>query len=124
MAEDSRSRSQRALDSAGEEVSLTAGLPTRFHPAKFIYTAAKQARKQMDFTGRHVVITGASSGIGRATAARIAFLGGRVTLIARRAVALAAACGEIGAGASYVVADVGDQAQILAAIDAAVARNG
>ena len=38
----------------------------------------------MDFTGRHVVITGASTGIGRATADRIAALGGKVTLIARR----------------------------------------
>ena len=39
----------------------------------------------MDFNGRHVVITGASTGIGRASAARVAALGGRVTLIARRA---------------------------------------
>ena len=78
----------------------------------------------MDFTGRHVIITGASSGIGRATAGRIASLGGRVTLISRRADTLKAACDEIGAGASYVAADVGDKAQILAALDAAVARNG
>ena len=34
----------------------------------------------MDFIGRHVVITGASSGIGLATAAKIVSLGGRVTL--------------------------------------------
>jgi NADP-dependent 3-hydroxy acid dehydrogenase YdfG len=39
----------------------------------------------MDFTGRHVVVTGASSGIGRATAVKIAGLGGKVSLIARRA---------------------------------------
>lgn len=38
----------------------------------------------MDFTGSHVVITGASTGIGRATATLIAQRGGRVTLIARR----------------------------------------
>ena len=78
----------------------------------------------MDFTDRHVIITGASSGIGRATAARIAALGGKVTLIARRAEALEDACREIGKGASFVAADVGDQAQILAAIDTAVARSG
>lgn len=78
----------------------------------------------MDFTGQHVVITGASSGIGRATAARIAAHGGAVTLIARRAEALEAACREIGTGAGYVAADVGDKAQILAAVDAAVARAG
>jgi NAD(P)-dependent dehydrogenase (short-subunit alcohol dehydrogenase family) len=78
----------------------------------------------MDFTGKHVIITGASSGIGRATAARIAAYGGTVTLIARRADALAAACREMGAGASFIAADVGDKAQILAAIDTAVERNG
>jgi NAD(P)-dependent dehydrogenase (short-subunit alcohol dehydrogenase family) len=78
----------------------------------------------MDFTGQHVVITGASSGIGRATAVRIAALGGKVTLIARRAEVLGAACKEIGGGASFVAADVGDQAQLIAALDAAVARSG
>lgn len=78
----------------------------------------------MNFTGQHVVITGASSGIGRATAARIASLGGKVTLIARRAEVLDAACREIGAGARFVAADVGDQAQLTAALDAAVERSG
>ena len=78
----------------------------------------------MDFAGDHVIITGASSGIGRATAARIAALGGKVTLISRRAEILEEACREIGEGASYVAADVGDKAQILAAVDAAIARNG
>lgn len=78
----------------------------------------------MDFAGQHVIITGASSGIGRATAARIAAHGGTVTLIARRAEALQAACREIGEGAGYLAADVGDKDQILAAMDAAVARSG
>ncbi|MCX7863852.1 MAG: SDR family oxidoreductase, partial [Novosphingobium sp.] len=78
----------------------------------------------MDFTGRHVVITGASSGIGRAAAARIAAQGGTVTLIARRAAMLAEACAEIGTKASYAVADVGEKEQILAAIDNATQRNG
>lgn len=78
----------------------------------------------MDFSGQHVVITGASSGIGRATAARIAALGGKVTLVARRAEVLEAACREIGGDASFIVADVGDQAQLIAALDAAVERSG
>lgn len=78
----------------------------------------------MDFSGQHVVITGASSGIGRATAARIAARGGKVTLIARRAEALDAACREIGAGARFIAADVGDQAQLVAALDAAVEQSG
>ena len=64
----------------------------------------------MDFTGRHVVITGASTGIGRATADRIAALGGRVTLIARRAALLEDACAQLGASAKWAAADVGDKA--------------
>ena len=78
----------------------------------------------MDFSGQHVVITGASSGIGRATAAKIAAHGGAVTLIARRGPVLEEACREIGENASYVVADAGDQAQILSAMDNAIERNG
>jgi NAD(P)-dependent dehydrogenase (short-subunit alcohol dehydrogenase family) len=78
----------------------------------------------MDFSGRHVVITGASSGIGLATAAKIAAGGGRLTLIARRAEPLEAAARELGEGAGWVVADVGDKAQLIAALDTAQARQG
>ncbi len=78
----------------------------------------------MDFSGRHVVITGASSGIGRATADRVAKASGKVTLIARRAELLEAACAELGANARFVAADVGDQAQLMAALDSAVTQQG
>ncbi len=78
----------------------------------------------MDFSGQHVVITGASSGIGRATAGRIAAHGGTVTLIARRGEVLQEACDEIGENASYAVADAGDKTQILAAMDRAADING
>lgn len=78
----------------------------------------------MDFSGRHVVITGASTGIGRATANRIAKAGGKVTLIARRAELLEAACAELGENARFSAADVGDQAQLVAALDSAVAQHG
>lgn len=78
----------------------------------------------MDFTGRHVVITGASTGIGRATASRVAALGGKITLIARRAELLEAACKELGEGAKWAAADVGDKAQLIAALDSAAAQNG
>ena len=78
----------------------------------------------MDFTGRHVVITGASTGIGRATAERIVVLGGRVTLIARRAALLEDACAQLGKSAKWAVADVGDKGQLIAALDSAAAQNG
>lgn len=78
----------------------------------------------MDFAGRHVAITGASSGIGRATAGRIVAAGGRVTLIARRAEMLEAACRELGAGAKWAAADVADAAALAAALDSAAEGNG
>jgi NAD(P)-dependent dehydrogenase (short-subunit alcohol dehydrogenase family) len=78
----------------------------------------------MDFTGKHVVITGASTGIGKATASKIASLGGKVTLIARRTEMLEQAMHEIGGAASYIAADVGVKAQIVAAMDTAVERSG
>ena len=81
----------------------------------------------MDFTGQHVVITGGSAGIGRATAERVAAHGGRVTLIARRAGVLAAAVAAItaqGGRADGIVADMGVQAEVVAALDEAVARHG
>ena len=78
----------------------------------------------MDFKGQHVVITGASSGIGRATAKRIAACQGTVTLIARNESLLAEAVDEIGADANYIVADVGRQAEILRALDLALSRHG
>lgn len=78
----------------------------------------------MDFAGKHVAITGASTGIGRATADRIIAAGGKVTLIARRAELLADACAELGPRAGWAAADVADKAQLLAALDKAVASHG
>ena len=78
----------------------------------------------MDFAGQHVVITGASTGIGKATAARVVRAGARVTLIARRGELLADLCAELGAGAGWAAADVGQQDQLIAALDSAVAQHG
>ncbi|MFF5293130.1 SDR family NAD(P)-dependent oxidoreductase [Paractinoplanes globisporus] len=65
-----------------------------------------------------VIITGASSGIGRAAAVRLGRAGFTVVLAARRAAELADAAAEIGSAAVAVPTDVRDPA----AIDALVAR--
>jgi NAD(P)-dependent dehydrogenase (short-subunit alcohol dehydrogenase family) len=75
-----------------------------------------------EFANRHVLITGASSGIGLATARLLARRGARVFLIARSAGKLAVAAAAIardGGTADWAVADVADRPALLAAIDKA-----
>ena len=64
---------------------------------------------------RHVLVTGASGGIGLAVAGRFARAGDEVVVTARRVDPLAAAADEIGARA--VPADVSDPAQVAALVD-------
>lgn len=78
----------------------------------------------MNFAGRHVVVTGASTGIGRATALRIAAAGGRVTAIARRAALLEELASGLGAESGWIAADVGAQDSLTGALDLAVAERG
>ena len=78
----------------------------------------------MDFTGQHIAVTGASSGIGLATARLLAQRGAAVTLIARRSDKLEEAKQAIGGKTAWAAADVGDKEQLERALDAAVHQNG
>lgn len=77
-----------------------------------------------DFAGRHVIVTGASSGIGLATARMLAARGANVSMIARRQEALAEQAARLGANAAAFAADVGDRAALEQALAAAAARFG
>ena len=74
----------------------------------------------MSQDSRVVVITGASAGVGRATARAFAARGGRLGLIARNREALEAAASEVearGGEAVIAVADVADAAAVESAAD-------
>ena len=70
---------------------------------------------QFSLDNKVFVITGASSGIGRAVSGFLADAGASVVMLARREPELSAACSEItdrGRKASYVVADLGEREEL------------
>ncbi|GAA3910135.1 SDR family NAD(P)-dependent oxidoreductase [Actinoplanes auranticolor] len=77
--------------------------------------------------GRTAVVTGGSSGIGRAMAGALGRAGARIVLVARRPEPLAETIGELtadGVEAGAVPADLADRAALAAAIDTIVTRYG
>ena len=78
----------------------------------------------MIFSGKTVLITGASQGIGAATAQHLASLGANVVLTARSADALEQLAAQIGPQAKAIACDVSDYDQVKAAVDLALAHFG
>ncbi|MEV6851800.1 SDR family oxidoreductase [Actinoplanes sp. NPDC051411] len=77
----------------------------------------------LDLTGKVVIVTGSSSGIGEATARLLFSSGARPVLAARRADRLASLSADLG-GALAVPTDVTDPSQLSALVDATVERHG
>ena len=80
-----------------------------------------------ELDGRRVIITGASSGIGRATALKVAAAGGIPLLVARRQHELEEVRDEIvaaGGTASVYPADLTDEDSVHKAVDAMLAEHG
>ena len=72
----------------------------------------------MDMVGKTLLITGASRGIGAATAREFAARGANVALVARSTDEIAVIAGEIGGNALAIPCDVSRHAEIEAAVNA------
>lgn len=80
-----------------------------------------------DFTGKTILITGGTSGIGRATALELAGRGANVVITGRRAAEGEKAVAELrrkGVKAEFVQGDVTDEAHLAAAVKVATAITG
>ncbi len=75
-------------------------------------------------TGKTVIITGASRGIGAASAQEFAKAGWRVALLARSAAEIYALCEQIGSDAIALPCDVADPSAMQAAVQSVLARWG
>ncbi len=78
----------------------------------------------MDMTGKVILITGASRGIGAAAARAFVAAGGRVALVARNGEAVGALAGELGDAALAIPCDVARYWEVEAAVGACVQTFG
>lgn len=77
-----------------------------------------------DMKGKIVVITGASGGIGAATAEEVARRGAKLVLVARREDALRAVAAKCGKDALVVVADVTTREEVRRVVNESIAKFG
>lgn len=78
----------------------------------------------MQLRDKVFLVTGASSGLGAATARRLAAGGARIALLDLNGAGARAIAAELGAAAFFFEADVCDEQQIAGAIEAALQRHG
>lgn len=79
---------------------------------------------QLDFKGRHAVVTGGATGLGYAIAQRLIASGGSVSLWDRDEAAAQKAAIELGHGTLAVAVDVSQQPSVAAAVQATLAKAG
>ena len=78
---------------------------------------------EQDLQGKNILVTGANSGIGRATALELARRGGKVFVAARSEEKSKEVIDEIGDSAVYLHLDLGDLSAVRASADAFLARD-
>lgn len=78
----------------------------------------------MALAGRVALVTGAASGLGRATATRFAKAGASVVMVDLPSSKCADVAAELGASAAFAAADVTSEKDVAAALDTAAARFG
>lgn len=77
---------------------------------------------QLDFKGRHAVVTGGAAGLGFAIAQRLLASGGRVTVWDRDEAAASKAARELGSGAGFVAVDVASETSVRDAVKQTLGR--
>ena len=79
----------------------------------------------IDLTGKHILVIGASSGIGRQTAVTLSSVGAKLTLVARREDSLKEAVGELeGTGHAYIPFDITELSEIGTLMKQVVEKGG
>ena len=78
----------------------------------------------MQLEGRTALVTGGASGLGNATARRLADAGANVVIVDLPGSEGEARAGELGDGAAFAATDVSDADQVAAAVDLATERFG
>ena len=79
---------------------------------------------QLDFQGRHAVVTGGAVGLGLAIAQRLVASGGTVTVWDRDLETGRQAADRLGAGSSFVLTDVTSVESVRDALQSTVRRSG